>query len=347
MIKKKIFILLLFLFIILSYYKTQNKSNKICNINSFIEKSNKTKNFFFLEKKEKLNYCKNYAIFIYNYPFDNPTPKYGNIGDYIQSLAALQFLPKNCLPIFIDRDMVEFYNGENANLIMNGWYRISKGNKEISKNLSPIFVSIHISNINTINPIFINYLKKYEPIGCRDIYTLEGLKRNGINAYFSSCLTTTLDIDYFTNESDRTDDIIFIDYNFGYNSKIDAYIKSLKSYNFSNRIHTNHYFNMNLSQFERFKLAKDLIDKYARAKLVITTRIHGALPCLALNTPFIFVNKYFDRRYYGLYELFNRVGINSSGQFDIKVNLNKNNYVINPKEYLKYSNKLKKLLTSI
>ena len=55
--------------------------------------------------------------------------KYGNIGDYIQSLAALQYLPNNCSPIFIDRDSFQFYNGENVKLIMNGWYRIFNGNK--------------------------------------------------------------------------------------------------------------------------------------------------------------------------------------------------------------------------
>ena len=69
---------------------------------------------------------------------------------------------------------------------------------------------------------------------------------------------------------------------------------------------------MKLSHYERFKIAKNLIYKYAKAKLVITSRIHCALPCLALNTPFIFVNKDYSIRYDGLYELLNTVGINSS-----------------------------------
>ena len=66
------------------------------------------------------------------------------------------------------------------------------------------------------------------------------------------------------------------------------------------------------SHFERFKYATKLLDKYARAKLVISTRIHGALPCLALKTPIIFVNKHYDNRYQGLYELLNTIGINSN-----------------------------------
>lgn len=36
-------------------------------------------------------------------------------------------------------------------------------------------------------------------------------------------------------------------------------------------------------------LAENLIKSYASAKLVITSRIHSALPCLGLNTPVIFI----------------------------------------------------------
>ena len=95
------------------------------------------------------------------------------------------------------------------------------------------------------------------------------------------------------------------------------------------------------SHLQRFKIAKQLLDKYARAKLVISTRIHGALPCLALKTPIIFVNKKYSSRYPGLYELLNTVGINSKGKFEINVKLNNNNLVVNPTNYLQYANRLK------
>ena len=314
-------------------------------LNTF-EKNIKRKEYFNSSEQEE-NLCKNFGIFIYNYPFDKPKPKYGNIGDYIQSLAALQFLPKNCSPKFIDRDSFQFYKGENITVIMNGWYRIFNGNKLIPKNLSPIYLSIHITNVNNLDSKAINNLKKYQPIGCRDMYTFNGLKKYKIDTYFSSCLTTTLDIDYSVNETEKTNEIIFNDYSFGYNSKIDNYIRSLSSYDFNNIVYTTHFFNMDLSHFERFKIARNLIFKYAKAKLVITSRIHCALPCLALNTPFIFVNKDYNIRYDGLYEFFNTVGINSSKQFNINVRLDENNFVINPTKYLKYSKKLKEIFKKL
>ena len=40
---------------------------------------------------------------------------------------------------------------------------------------------------------------------------------------------------------------------------------------------------------EKFLLAEELLRKYSTAKLVITSRIHCALPCLALGTPVIYL----------------------------------------------------------
>ena len=311
------------------------------------KRTKKREVFFFDQKEEELNYCKKYGILIYNYSYYSPNAREINIGDYIQSLAALQFLPKNCIPKLIDRDSFQLYQGENTTLIMNGWYNLIYKNKKVPDNISPIYLSVHILNVNRLDSITINNLKKYQPIGCRDLYTLNGLRKYGIDAYFSSCLTTTLDIDYLINDKERTNEIIFIDYNFGYDIRIDNYIKSLKSYNFSNITHTHHMFKLNISLFERFKTARNLIEKYAKAKLVITTRLHGALPCLSLHTPFIFVNKNFDMRFDGLYQFLNTVGINKTNQFNINVKFDNNNFVINPNTYLDYSNKLKEYLKRI
>lgn len=321
----------------------QHYSNNNSNINSLLGKSNNY-NFFFLNKEGKLKTCQHYGILIYNYPFEKP--KYGNIGDYIQSLAALQYLPKNCTPLFIDRDNIENYNLSNHIVIfMNGWNIIQKGNRRTSNFLLPIYLSYHINNGENIDNITINNLKKYEPIGCRDIYTKTILKKNGIDAFFSSCLTTTLDIDYTNINNERTNEIIFIDYQFGQYPKADKYIKSLKGYNFINITHITHMYKLSkYSQLERFQYAKKLLDRYAKAKLVISTRIHGALPCLALRTPIIFINKKYDIRYPGLYELLNTIGINSEGKFQINVKLDNNNLVVNPKKYLKYSQNLKRII---
>jgi hypothetical protein len=108
----------------------------------------------------------------------------GNIGDYIQSLAALQYLPKNCFPYLIDRDYLKYYNGPKLNLIMNGWFFIYEGNKIVSDKINPIYLSFHISNKNAIDSEAIKNFKKYEPIGCRDLFTYKILKKKILNLIF-------------------------------------------------------------------------------------------------------------------------------------------------------------------
>jgi hypothetical protein len=54
------------------------------------------------------------------------------------------------------------------------------------------------------------------------------------------------------------------------------------------------------SDHEYFEYAEQLIKNYAQAKLVVTSRLHCALPCLALGTPIIFINS--DGLSYGRFD---------------------------------------------
>ena len=112
-------------------------------------------------------------------------------------------------------------------------------------------------------------------------------------------------------------------------------------------IYIKHGFYLTNNHLNRFKIAKNLLDRYARAKLVVTTRLHAALPCLALHTPVIFINKAYVGRFPGLYELLNSIGENSEGKFEIRVNLNEKGLVYNSDKYLQYANKLKESLKNI
>ena len=45
-----------------------------------------------------------------------------------------------------------------------------------------------------------------------------------------------------------------------------------------------------LTNEDKMAYAKELINKYSKAKLVVTSRIHCGLPCIGIETPVIFVN---------------------------------------------------------
>src|SRR5690606_3725036 len=97
------------------------------------------------------------------------------------------------------------------------------------------------------------------------------------------------------------------------------------------------------SDEEKFEMADDILKKYAKAKLVITSRIHCALPCLAMGTPVIFLNGFSDpldtSRFEGILELFNRVDIDvNTGvwttNFQLEDKIDKHTMVKNLDNYL-------------
>jgi hypothetical protein len=135
-----------------------------------------------------------------------------NVGDYIQSLAALQFLG-NKADIYLNREQLNQYTGEQVALIMNGWFTHHPKNWPPSKDILPFFISFHLNVLaqehflNT--PQIVEYLKQYAPIGCRDRKTAEVLNAKGIEAYFSGCLTLTLGETYANPQKERK--VYFVD----------------------------------------------------------------------------------------------------------------------------------------
>lgn len=269
-----------------------------------------------------------------------------NVGDNVQSLAARQFLPQ--VDEFINRERMADYRKGKTKIILNGWFTHNHSNWVPSDDIEPLFVSFHVNN--TAAPFMLNekgvaYLKKHEPIGCRDQFTADTLRAKGIDAYFSGCLTLTLD-NYKVDDSLRGDDIYIVDPLYSYPTwekvsrhwkillrsiqngkvwKIGQKKKHLEGFIDADLLKTAKYVNQEPpsgrdTDEQKFAMAEEILHKYAKAKLVITSRIHCALPCLAMGTPVIFVNG-FDSfvdscRFDGILDLFNRIDVDAkTGKF--------------------------------
>ena len=219
-----------------------------------------------------------------------------NTGDEIQSLAVKRQLPK--VDVEIDREQLHAYkspDGEKVKMIINGWFMEEPTHWPPSEDIDPLFISFHISHEHgavkkMTSPEMIAYYKKHEPIGCRDMHTTNLLKSKGVVAYFSGCATLT----YENKFTERNNSIVMADplfnlwpYSYGKycGDKLvpEEYQKDI--------IYTTHRRpTRDRSQADRVKDAEDIIEIYSKAKLVFTSRIHVALPCLALGTPVIFIN---------------------------------------------------------
>lgn len=122
-----------------------------------------------------------------------------NIGDYIQSIAQRQFIKgeETCL-VDIER-LSEFHSDKKVNLIMNGWFTWDCSKFLPPQCINPLFISFHLTppkEAEFFTPEITAYLKQHEPIGTRDVLTMEIMKKHGIEAYMTGCLTLTLGRDY-------------------------------------------------------------------------------------------------------------------------------------------------------
>lgn len=205
-----------------------------------------------------------------------------NLGDEIQSLAAMQFLHR--VDAKFDRNNLTTAEAATKHLlIMNGWFSQTPEKAfPPSDSILPIFVSFHIANTNEsirhfLSASSIEFFKKHEPIGCRDRKTMDMLRSKGVDAFYSKCLTITFPARKKEPEHGK---IFLVD--------LDKRIPLPRRIR-KGAIRVSHIVPPYISDETKFKLARELLDMYRdEAKLVITTRLHCALPCIAMGIPVIF-----------------------------------------------------------
>jgi lipopolysaccharide biosynthesis glycosyltransferase len=171
-----------------------------------------------------------FAVMDYGHP--SATKASANIGDHIQTIAALGHLVRHrnvrlhgrdelidLLEPFRDRTRPERRRSdvdadvevitahrdasiyepipEDTWALCFGWFMHSLFRMRhafpLHRNLRPIFVSFHCNKRELLTPEAIGYLKRYGPVGCRDWTTVDLLLSVDVPAFFSGCLTMTLD----------------------------------------------------------------------------------------------------------------------------------------------------------
>ncbi|XP_046853624.1 uncharacterized protein LOC124446788 [Xenia sp. Carnegie-2017] len=212
----------------------------------------------------------------------------GNIGDEIQGITGLQFLP--FVDFFRDRDrnLSPSTVGEHV-MFFNAWWGKGRDNWPPRSNIYPVMLSIHtdgrFQNAIRKSSHKIEFLKSREPIGARDTRTQKFMTSIGVRSFFSGCMTLFLKRP--REKTKRTDVIYVVDLNREHRALLPKYIREKAKF----ISHTADYgINYNMLTKRRYLHAYKLLEIYSQAKLVITQRIHAALPCVAMGTPVIFFN---------------------------------------------------------
>jgi asparagine synthase (glutamine-hydrolysing) len=220
-----------------------------------------------------------------------------NLGDDIQSLAALHHIPR--ADHFINRDDLRpWANVDNLNLIMNAWWSHYPENLQSLEHIrfNPLFISFHLAhegvmsrNGTSMDDVlassnFREILAINSPIGCRDLYTLDKLDKIGIPAYFSGCLTTTIKRNPDLITENLEGGLLLADLSPNLVSRIKRAYQSQVKYvvNDTNQL---------LTPIERLIKAQHALNQIQSSSAVITSRLHIALPALALGVPVVLVTE--------------------------------------------------------
>jgi hypothetical protein len=123
----------------------------------------------------------------------------------------------------------------------------------------------------------IRFFKSAAPVGCRDPFTRDLLVSHGVDAYQSNCLTTLFE--RRASRPEAQSEILAVSRD---ERLLKALPQDLRGATYINHYTGDHQFAANMDR------AVALLDFYRdRAKLIVTTLLHCALPAIAMGIPVV------------------------------------------------------------
>lgn len=198
----------------------------------------------------------------------------GNIGDDVQTLALCQFLGEP--DVFVDRDRFPQYaDAGPIRLIANGFFTC--GPFPPPPNIEVVYAALCASSLNSHDQATVEHLRAAAPIGCRDQHSVRWCANLGIPAYFASCLSVLLER---TIPYDPTGPIVTVDVN---PKRLPPFEKPMLA--LTHRVRPGDF----PSPQARLEAIRQRLATYQRASMVITNRLHVAMPCLGMGVPLVMV----------------------------------------------------------
>eukprot|EP00727_Mastigamoeba_balamuthi_P008878 m51a1_g4612 hypothetical protein (1001) ;mRNA; f:264541-268206 len=213
-----------------------------------------------------------------------------NLGDEVQSMAGAQWVPR--IDTLVERDDLNVstpsINGEppgSVTMFMNAWWGVPDMNWPPPESIKPVLVSMHIISAlhaNFSQQSWRDYMVRHGPVGARDLSTLELWQKLGLKTFHSRCMTLTLQRPLARDELSPECPILISDVARSALSVIPKHVRRSACHITANA--------RNVSD-GRVRVTKAFLNlrAIAAAKLVITSRLHVALPAVAMGTPAILI----------------------------------------------------------
>lgn len=193
----------------------------------------------------------------------------GNLGDVLQTIALSRFLPPT---LGIPRCRLTEQLHADKLFVVNGWHRWPR--EVPASDANCLFAGIHCADAH------VPWVRQSRfPAGARDPFTHEVFQRAGIPSVMLGCATLT-----FPNHTGPRDGALSVDFPDGPGAQL------------------THGLRREVPFAAQWKLGLAALARYSRAAEVHTSRLHVALPCLALGTPVALHPARFQRERYSLFE---------------------------------------------
>lgn len=208
-----------------------------------------------------------------------------NLGDMIQTEAILYVYERMGIKredvIRIDINELNHYNGEylilpiNINLSLNWIIDVFP----LPERIIPVFLGLSYFAAQEFPQKLKDYFRRYEPIGCRDEFTLEVMRKNQIEAYLFGCITAVLPQRSANMEGNKVFFVdvprSFIDFSKDYFEMVNEHVEVISHIRNGIEFYDSTYIE---------KETQDLLERYKKeAKLVVTSRLHCMSPCMAMG----------------------------------------------------------------
>jgi hypothetical protein len=128
-----------------------------------------------------------------------------------------------------------------------------------------------------VNDAWLAEWRRNQPIGLRDTYSVGVLREAGVDAYYSGCLTTFMG--RFFHPPAKREGVVFVDVPAEMERFIPEDVRAR-----ARRI-TNETGKGETHQKSRFEKIARVLDVVRSAEMVVTRRLHTALPCVGFGTP--------------------------------------------------------------
>lgn len=215
-----------------------------------------------------------------------------NLGDVLQGMVAKAFLPSNALAV--NREALDDMDKKDQGLLIaNGWYMHNLSKFPPPPNISPVYISVHIANSALLSsPQVREHFRKNSPIGCRDKKTLNLFLGWGIPAYYSGCLTVTTQKETTASLAENGEAILVDNVDHPVPENVQLKLEELLG---ARLIRVSHNPPCVSGDFEGYVQRSELhmaelLERYSKAKIVVTTKIHCALPCLGMGARVVLIH---------------------------------------------------------